>query len=635
MSGSQEWRRATRSNPCRICGKDHACKVSADGAVALCKRVEQGAFSVRRGGWYLHRLDGGGNGRRELTKTCNRRAENMGKTFQTIDAVIASAARAVGGTVAGVWSYQGTAGREVMRVVRFDLPDGGKEYRPLRPVKGGWQLGDPAGPLPLYRLPEFKRGEPVWVFEGEKAADAARGIGLNATTSAHGASAAENSDWTPLAGSDVNVSPDNDGPGRGYARDVAGILLRLDPPARVKIVQLPGLPEAGDVADFIDARQKASPAEIRREVEAVAAATALMDPADVIGGPVLTCLADVKPEPIEWLWPDRVALGKLTLLSGDPGLGKSFVTIYMAARVTTGTPWPDSGSCPAGSVILMNAEDSLPDTVRPRLDSAGADASKVAAMSGVRNVGAGGNWVERGFTLGDVPALAAALRQRPDCKLVVIDPVSAYMGKADSHNNAEVRSLLAPLAKLAQDHRVAVVIVTHLNKNQGAGAVYRSTGSIAFTAACRSVWAVVADQDDASRRLLLPVKNNIGNDHSGLAYRIIDGAVVWEPGPVKMRADDALASERDGTPGPAPEARTAATEWLGDLLSAGPMEAGKVKEEAEAAGHAWRTVHRAKDDLGIQSYRGAASNEWTWRLPDAPGGTCQPTTPPGGFGILA
>ena len=119
-------------------------------------------------------------------------------------------------------------------------------------------------------------------------------------------------------------------------------------------------------------------------------------------------------------------------------------------------------------------------------------------------------------------ALDEAIELTPDCRLVIVDPITAYCGGVDSHKNAEVRGLLAPLSNLAERHEVAVVAVSHLNKSAGGSAIYRTMGSLAFTAAARAVWGVTKDKGDSQRRLMLPVKNNIAPDVMGLAYSIRD-----------------------------------------------------------------------------------------------------------------
>jgi len=181
-----------------------------------------------------------------------------------------SIAQQVGSTLAGWWPYFSTDDGDALTVLRFDLPDGGKTYRPICPSNGGWSIGDPRGPLPLYRLAGLNGAARVYVLEGEKCADAAAGLGLAATTSAHGAKSAGRTDWTPLAGRDVVILPDNDANGEAYAADVARILAGLTPLATVRVVRLPDLPPKCDVVDFLNARDAQAPADLRREIEALA-----------------------------------------------------------------------------------------------------------------------------------------------------------------------------------------------------------------------------------------------------------------------------------------------------------------------------------------------------------------------------
>jgi hypothetical protein len=346
-------------------------------------------------------------------------------------------------------------------------------------------------------------------------------------------------------------------------------------------------------------------------------------------GPVVVNLADVQPEPVRWAWPGRFALGKLTLLTGDPGLGKSFMTLDMAARVSAGIPWPDAPDVEnkAGGVVLLSAEDDTADTIVPRLNAAGADLQRVNQLRGVwLRPKFGGvappDPVEGVFDLTrDMANLEKTIKETPDCRLVVIDPIAAYLGGTDSHKNAELRGLLAPLTSLAGKHRVAVVAVSHLNKNTGGPAIYRSMGSLAFVAAARAGWVVTKDKDDPQRRLVLPVKNNLAADARGMAYTIKKtepggaAVVAWEPDLVNMSADDALGSDRgDGGGGALDEA----TQWLGDMLSCGPVPAKDVKDAAERDGIKGRTLDRAKATLDVVAQREGgfgAAGCWVWGLP--------------------
>jgi len=335
--------------------------------------------------------------------------------------------------------------------------------------------------------------------------------------------------------------------------------------------------------------------------------------------PVTVRLSDVQPELLRWLWPGRIALGKLTLLCGDPGLGKSFVTLDLAARVSSGTAWPDLPLLPnpPGSVVLLSAEDDLADTIRPRLDAAQADVARVVAIQAVRRRLFTGQTQDDYFDLTeDLPALETAIQQVSDCRLVIIDPLTAYLGKTDSHKNAEVRAVLARLFELAARHKVAVLAVTHLNKANTLPAIYRAMGSLAFVAAARAVWAVVRDDQDETgrRRLFVPVKNNLGADETGLAYALEQvgsvARVAWESGAVNMRADDALGGGRKAV------VRDDATEFVIATLKAngGDMLSDDLWAAAKAEGISKMTLRRAKEAV-IEAYKEKGRDgRWRCRL---------------------
>ncbi|MEX0642335.1 MAG: AAA family ATPase, partial [Pirellulales bacterium] len=328
---------------------------------------------------------------------------------------------------------------------------------------------------------------------------------------------------------------------------------------------------------------------------------------------VVTRLDAVEPEPVKWLWLGRIARGKLTVFSGDPGLGKSFLTLDIAARVTTGAPWPDGGSLRSpGSVVLLSAEDDLADTVRPRLDAAGANVSKIVAIQGIRAVDSRGAYDRMVDLSRDLERLNAEVLKCGDCKLVVIDPISAYLGNVKSHDNGEVRGLLAPLAAMAAKLGVSVIAVNHLRKGDGP-AIYRSMGSIGFVAAARAAYAITKDKDDETgkRRLWLPLKNNIGNDQFGMAFCLTtEGSpnghprIVWEADPVGTKADDALAPVERRRPGPKPEEREKAVKFLRQVLAPGPRLSKEVIDEAtNGYGIAKHTLDRARDEAGVESFR--------------------------------
>lgn len=332
-------------------------------------------------------------------------------------------------------------------------------------------------------------------------------------------------------------------------------------------------------------------------------------------------LSDVEPEPVRWLWPGRFALGKLSLIAGQPGLGKSFLTLDIAARVSRGDHWPcdESTRCDQGGVVLLSAEDDIEDTIVPRLIAARADRSRIQAMRALYQpqpgIAPGAEKPVPFSLLEHVPQLEELIHRADPCRLVVVDPVSAFLGKTDSHNNSEVRSALAPLASMAERNGVAVIAVTHLNKGQGS-ALDRVIGSIAFTAAARAAYVVTRDEDGPARRLMLPTKNNLATDQDGFAYRL-EGEptphVEWETTPVAMSADEAVGGR--GSRGPEPDARRDAEAWLTDYLAAGPRPAKALYIAASEDGHTKDTIRRAKATLGVQATKTGYQGAWVWLLP--------------------
>jgi putative DNA primase/helicase len=335
-------------------------------------------------------------------------------------------------------------------------------------------------------------------------------------------------------------------------------------------------------------------------------------------GAVLRCFRDIAPKPVRWLWPGRIPLGKLTLLIGDPGLGKSLLTVDVVSHLTRAPSFPDGAACESGSAILLSAEDDAADTIRPRLDAAGAEVSRVHVLEAVRVQLTNGSLTEKAFNLEtDIAALEGVVQGHPEVRLIVIDPLSAYLGGVDSHSNGEVRGMLAPLVALAARSGIAVLCVTHLRKSAGA-AIYRAISSIAFAAAARAVWAVAPDPEDGGRRLLLAVKQNLSSSASGLAFRIETEdnvpRLAWEPGAVALAANDVLGNvevRQDRNE------RSEAKAWLKDFLADGPVPVKKIQGGAKAAGLSWITVRRAKEALPVIASKSAFAGGWQWRLEDA------------------
>jgi hypothetical protein len=332
---------------------------------------------------------------------------------------------------------------------------------------------------------------------------------------------------------------------------------------------------------------------------------------------ILECLRDIEPEAISWIWPSRIARSKITLVAGDPGLGKSQIATDIASRITRGARWPDGGDAPLGSVVVLNAEDGTNDTLRPRFEAAGADLNRAHVLRSVVE-----SQKRRPFNLQrDLEALGKKIATIGDVALVTIDPITAYMGKVDGHQATEVRAVLEPVADFAQRCKVAVLGITHPPKNAPAKAINAFTGSLAYVAIARTVFLAI-EEPETDRRLLVPVKNNLAALAPGIGYRlaqtiignnIVASHVIWDSAPVTVTANEALAAAADiASRGAMAEAK----EFLREELSEGPVEVAALLARAEAAHIAERTLRRAKAALRVvATKKGEIAGPWSWQLP--------------------
>jgi putative DNA primase/helicase len=346
------------------------------------------------------------------------------------------------------------------------------------------------------------------------------------------------------------------------------------------------------------------------------------------GDDLVTLLASkIPPRKVKWLWQNRVPLGKLTLFVGNPDNGKSMVATYVTATVTTGRNWFDAKNwLPSGEVLIFANEDDPDDTTVPRLMASGANLSKVHLVGSIRVGEPGKTEEEREMKLDtDIKAIKKALTYNPNIRLVVIDPVSNYLGSTKMVDEQAVRRVLRPLKKLAEDTSVAILGIMHLNKKEDLKAINRVSGAMAFVGVARAVWLFCAAENQNSGIFkMLPLKKNIGPRAGGLLYRIdtkpvdIEGEADLQPyiewtGETSESADAVLASRPVGRPR---DEREKASVFLKELLRNGPLPSNEIEVQCKAAGFTYRTLERAKDEAnsGVEVFR--EGDKWNWKLTD-------------------
>jgi putative DNA primase/helicase len=350
------------------------------------------------------------------------------------------------------------------------------------------------------------------------------------------------------------------------------------------------------------------------------------------GEVMFACGSDLTPRPVEWLWRDWLPRGKFCVLAGAAGVGKTTLTMSIAATRTIAGRWPDGSRSELGSVVIWSGEDDPADTLLPRFVASGGDINRVFFITGARVDGQ----IVPFDPARDMVQLVAAMDRIGHVDLVIVDPVvSAVTG--DSHKNTEVRRALQPLVDLASHTNACVLGISHFSKGgQGGDPTQRVIGSVAFGAVARVVLvaAKVKSEDGEGKRILARSKSNIGPDDGGFQYSLeqleampgIEASrVVWGES-VMGSARELLtdpSEEEDGAHG----ARDAAEEFLRELLTGGPVPSKKVKSDALEAGHAFATVRRAADSIGVLRKKGGMDAGWYWSLAEGAQNSSKVPTP--------
>jgi putative DNA primase/helicase len=513
--------------------------------------------------------------------------------------------------------------------LQFIGPDGGKRFLTGGRVTGCYfSIGNPMGAAALCIAEGFATGATIHEATGYPVAVAFNAGNLGAVAKTL---RGKFPDLPLILCSDFDKS----GTGQKAATEAAQAVG-----GRVALPDFTPEELAGDEppSDFNDLAQLRDADAVGRAIAGASApdkATHQDDEGTAPAGEYASCVellrgSDVKPEAVTWLWPGWLAAGKMHVLGGAPGTGKTTISMALAATVTTGGRWPDGSRSPVGNVVIWSGEDDPADTLVPRLALSGADLSRVYFIADVFD-GDG----RRSFDPArDMEPLRRKLAEIGDVRLLIVDPiVSAVMG--DSHKNAEVRRSLQPLVDLAAFMRCALLGITHFSKGTGGrDPVERLTGSLAFGALARVVMVAAKHQEEGEDgrtvRLFIRAKSNIGPDDGGFEYDlhqaemkthpgIFASAVLWGDaveGAARELLATADATGDDGEGGTQADARR----FLSDLLADGAMPVKSVKADADGAGYSWATIRRAQKTLGIEAIKegghfGNGKQQWMWKLP--------------------
>ena len=319
-------------------------------------------------------------------------------------------------------------------------------------------------------------------------------------------------------------------------------------------------------------------------------------------------MEQVEIEKIDWLLYPFIPFGKVTIVQGDPGEGKTTMVLQIIAKLTKGEAVLPSGSDEPAlegktmalepvNVIYQTAEDGLGDTIKPRLLSAGADCSRVMVIDDN----------DQALTMMDARLEEAIIKTK--ARLVVLDPIQGFLGAAvDMHRANEIRPLMKRIAVLAEKYHCAIILIGHMNKNSNGKSSYRGLGSIDFQAAARSVLIVGRIKDEPEIRVVCHVKSSLAPEGKSIAFRLDkDTGFEWI-GEYDISADDLLSGENRG------QKIRSAKEFLKEVLASCSVAQTKVAEEAESRGIKKKTLWNAKKELEIDSVK--IGNQWFWMLPE-------------------
>jgi putative DNA primase/helicase len=530
--------------------------------------------------------------------------------------------RSSGFRVVAEYEYRDEQG-ELLYVVERRDP---KDFRQRKPDgKGGWnwKLGD-VRRVP-YRLPEVIACKDLILnCEGEKDCETARGLDLVATTNPGGAGKWRDQYSEFLRGKFVAGIVDADEPGRKHAANYAASLDGKV--SALKVLELPGAKDLTDWVEHGGTREQL----LELIVSAPEWTPPRPSPSNTNDNDAvdvwIECVSAsaIEPTNLTWLWKHRVPLGKLTVFCGPPDVGKSACAIDIIARGTKGQPWPDcENEILPFDVLMLVAEDDLSDTVVPRLMAAGANLNRVHFAKQTIITGRA-KGVERRIALdSDIAAIEKLLVRNPNIRLVVVDPLASYLGKAKKNTEEDIRSMLTALKELAERCDVAVLTIDHFNKNIQQASIHRLSGAGALTAVPRAVWGFIKDPADTEKlnRLMLNIKLNIVEERkkTGLKYRFATTQVTIKDkleampvmdwgGATTGDIDDILQVQAD------PQERRVgkAKKFLEAFLANGARPSTEILTEAGKERISRNAIFEAKREMQVRCFK--AKGSWWCEL---------------------
>lgn len=478
----------------------------------------------------------------------------------------------------------------------FELrsPDGGYSIKGIRRV--------------IYGLPSVINADTVFVLEGEKDCETLKKYGYTATCNFDGASGdRKKAKWLEeynifFKDKIVFVIPDNDPAGRAHAKSVYNGIKPVAQSA--KLVVLPQTVK--DTTEFFEAGHT-----VQEFNDIVTAEHPESDNQYFDKSLPLIRLSDVQPQEISWLWDNRFVNKGINLIVGMGSSGKTTLSAYIMAQLTTGRDWHDKpNNTPVGSCIFFGAEDDLACIIRPRVDAAGGNASKIAVFNYEQFFKDGEN-----FNLLDhIDLLDKTIEEVGDVRCIFFDPLNGYLGKVNAYSDNESKSVLIPLQNLAKKWNITIFGLCHMNKKPDLQAVDRVMGSVAFVNTARAVWFVTHDKEEDTRYLTLE-KSNYCIDPTNLTFKIIGGAVAFIDGTTDKTADDVMQNNRNQKS----DTTVECVEWLRKKLNNGPELSKDIDQQAKIEGFSRYALDEAKRTLKVVAKKDTFNGKYKLHMPEVTG----------------